>query len=516
MGLIAISLVNGNIEELNNMHLKFQTLSLNDSVTSSLESKIEPSEQQIYEDVLHLWREEPITEDFSLAQLYERLLQRNSGWLLNEDTLVKTLDHQNVNTNDEELLENCIASVEFPDISSFELKMSDNVFIKVCENDGHKGRGLYAKKDIAKDKLIFKESHTFPIVPAMERINIMHMGKACSLCGNLLSHLSQHFILTNCLDCDNCSAIWCSKQCQKMDITHTVLKHQHLKAKYSDVNANEWSKFENFCKENVLDAAYAVGVIIAATLLNQSERKSILEQFHLLATISETNATSGMDYEHGEQIFDTFNGGIPAIYRTAIGKESFELFQAAFPKLENTDYDTYLSYVSIFNINQVSGQLFFLYSFVNHDCEPNIRFEVESNKEIKAYSRKPIMAGQEILSTYINPLHGVNLRRRELMMNYGFLCRCVRCKKELKRQYSNKITKNSVEATPNILLNVSSSEGKTLSRRKSSMRAARPDLTELLKNGKEFDLEIPELVGGRKPRSASVRFDNHVTLALEE
>lgn len=51
-------------------------------------------------------------------------------------------------------------------------------------------------------------------------------------------------------------------------------------------------------------------------------------------------------------------------------------------------------------------------------------------------------------------------------------------------------------------------------RRKSSIRNRKPDLKEMLKNSKEFELEAPAALG--RNRSTSVRFDDIVSMAVEE
>ncbi|EDO15701.1 hypothetical protein Kpol_1000p13 [Vanderwaltozyma polyspora DSM 70294] len=499
------------------MHLKFHTLSLNDSGPLLAESSVKPSQQQICDDILLLWREEPITDGLSVDLLYDKVMGRHPEWILDRTEFKNAVRNQHLDSNDERSLK---VYNDFIDIPSFnddydaiiDKKTSSNVCVKNCK-DGHKGRGLYALKDFVKDDLIFKESYPIVVVPSMERLTLMKMGKACSLCGGLLSHLSKHFIVVHSLDCDNCGGVWCSNECKNIDIGHNTLKHLH-KSKINGIDSVAWGKFEKYCNDNVFVAAYSIGVIMALALIDKKNTDKIRKKFNLLSSVSQGIRINESDSTNIGGTFDASSGAMSNKDPEPIWKTSYELLKNAIPTTDELDMETYLSYIGRYNINQISDQMFFLPSLINHNCEPNVRFEVVSNKEIRVYARKNISAGQELLTNYINPLHGVKLRRRELRVNYGFLCHCDRCIKEIKRNndvenenLSNSINNNGGLSVPNDSL---------LTRRKSSMRTARPDLSELLKTGQEFDLDIPENLSGKKNRRTSVRFVNQVTLAVEE
>lgn len=60
-----------------------------------------------------------------------------------------------------------------------------------------------------------------------------------------------------------------------------------------------------------------------------------------------------------------------------------------------------------------------------------MRYDINNKLELKVYARKFIKKDEELVTTYVNPLHGVSLRRRELRVNWGFICNCDRCAKEI-------------------------------------------------------------------------------------
>ena len=117
----------------------------------------------------------------------------------------------------------------------------------------------------------------------------------------------------------------------------------------------------------------------------------------------------------------------------------------------------------------------------------------------------------------------MRLRRRELRVNWGFLCQCDRCQNELSTfERVPNLEKKNADANlgvEKIDSNDSSEDGskKSTGNRKSSMREAQPDLKEILKNGKEFELDIPETVDTQgNVRKTSVRFDSNVSVAVDE
>lgn len=483
------------------MHLRIETLALNDSASSLPELSTVPRNQQVCDDVLLLWKEEPATEDFNITQLNERIKQRNSKWQISDDRLEQILTKHNLYATEEVQLMVYSDKIQLPSFDEASLDLPKKVRICIWKND--KRRGLVARSSIAQGELILNEPCPLATIPPIEKLTLMETGKVCSLCGSSLGHTS-HFIIMNGLDCDGCSAVWCSRNCKKKDMIHDFLKHS--KGKNKLINAAGWVKYEKYCKENVFVAAYSIGVIYASILADKNNKNHVFQRFQPLAQVSQRIRKRVSDSTNIGGTFDASSGAVTTENPEPVWKKAYSFFKEAFPASTDIDIETFLTYIGKFNINQISGQIYPLYSFINHDCEPNVRYEIDGKLQLKLYARKSIKANEELVTTYVNPLHGVRLRRRELRVNWGFLCHCDRCNKELaQREINQKLLASSASV---------GIAGE--SRRKSSMRNARPDLHELLKNGKEFDLEIPENLGFGNRRRTSVRFDNNVFVAVEE
>eukprot|EP00747_Dinoflagellata_sp_TGD_P187630 gnl/TRDRNA2_/TRDRNA2_45446_c0_seq1.p1 gnl/TRDRNA2_/TRDRNA2_45446_c0~~gnl/TRDRNA2_/TRDRNA2_45446_c0_seq1.p1 ORF type:complete len:690 (-),score=135.92 gnl/TRDRNA2_/TRDRNA2_45446_c0_seq1:57-1937(-) len=68
----------------------------------------------------------------------------------------------------------------------------------------------------------------------------------------------------------------------------------------------------------------------------------------------------------------------------------------------------------------------------NHDCEPNCIVDSASNAGVlRVLAHRDIPAGQELRISYVDSSEPGPLRRRELKLQYGFDCACLRCSKEL-------------------------------------------------------------------------------------
>ncbi|SCU80564.1 LANO_0B00540g1_1 [Lachancea nothofagi CBS 11611] len=487
------------------MPIKLEQLHLNDasrSIEGLEETKAVPTDKQICDDVVLLWRQEPATEDLGLVELLEKVVHRNPSWDLSESKLKQTLIDHNLSFSDESKLftyADQVVSAQCPFIDPKSLEK-----LELLETQP-RGWSAFARKDLRRDEIIFYEHEALtPILP-LDKTSLAEIGRSCSLCGTLLTQSSQ-FTMKNLLDCQFCSAVWCSKHCKRLEAaTHSFLKHPTSKSK--QVSATGWLDFEKMCKENAMHAAYSIGIIYARIILDKHDSDRIREQFESLAQVSQTLRTKSADSTNIGGTFDRAMGAVSSEDRS-LWSNVFESFCSAFPNVEEEEglnLETFLTYIGKFNINQLDGQIYTIYSHLNHKCEPNVRYEVDGKKGLKVFARKDIKKGEELFTTYVNPLHGVTLRRRELLVNWGFLCNCSRCHKEL-------AARNKAGSTFGPKLDL---PGIKVTRRKSSLKASKPDLSELLKNGQEFDLEVPDdLEFGR--RRKSVRFDDRVMAAVEE
>ena len=117
-----------------------------------------------------------------------------------------------------------------------------------------------------------------------------------------------------------------------------------------------------------------------------------------------------------------------------VWEEGYSYFIKVFP-LSNLDVDfsldNFLLMLGSYNINNLDCSIYATQSHLNHNCDPNT--EVDSGETrgsfgIKVLSSRFISAGEELTTTYVNPLHLFKDRQNELRVNWGFICKCKRCK----------------------------------------------------------------------------------------
>ena len=505
------------------MPLRIRRLSLNDlPQIEAPDGSIVPSSQEICDDVVLLWREEPSTETLNLSELLNRLRTRHSEWKLDRHLLKLSLIRHNLHIEEMTSKTNIYGpEIVFPKLEERDFyklsnikRLMGSVKLSSDPNDDNRNRRLLANKAFQPGDIIYEEPSPLCIIPPMDKLTLMESGKLCSLCAKNLSgsKITTHFIMTNSLDCSDCNAVWCCKTCKKKHYAvHSALKHNKHKSQ-AEIRTKNWNAFETFCKKNVSIAMYSTALIYANIVINRD--KKLQDELSKLANVSQKVRLRLSDSMNIGGTFDQTSGAMGPKNPEGFWEEAHKLFCDLFPDLEKItgdhfSEDTFLKEIGKFNINQISNQLYFVSSFLNHNCEPNTYYEIGPKLELKLYARKPIEEGEELFIAYVNPLHDTRLRRRELRVNYGFQCNCKRCQRGIQQALKT----SPPHASPR---NVYSE--KSARRRNSSMRDQRPDLSELLKSGQEFDLEVPTdpTVGRSGRRRTSVRFDGNVFVAVEE
>lgn len=554
------------------MALKIETQLLNDSNPEREDASVEPSEREICDDVVLLWREEPITEEFNVVLLHQRILERNPDWRLSCKELERVLRDNNLFEYEESKLYQYSDQVIIPDgvtaaDSILDMMLNGTHHHKkhsgsaipavkiVKESDGR--RGLVARHDIEQDQLILEEKSPIIQIAPLDKLRLMRLDKCCCLCGRSLNSISTHTIVLDGLDCNGCNMVWCSKSCKKSDLLHPYVRH--LRSKNREINNAKWFYFEQHCAENQLIAAYAValwlGYIILESTDPRAHNESEQQDENIAGVEAKLNALAKVSQRVRAKFSDSLNlggtldasAGYVAVSDNieTVWTRTYDLFLDVFPNAsERINLDMFLQLWGCYNINQISGQVYLLSSIFNHSCEPNVRYEIdEKTKGIKLYARKPIRKDEELFITYINPLHEVRLRKRELRVNYGFLCSCERCERESEATsitsktsptesrvninikdhdvHSSTVTDDEEtdgesDISDSMKLKLNIKELGSMDRRRSSMKTARPDLDEIMKNGQNFDtLSVAGSIGGRRRRT-SVRFEGVVSVAIEE
>lgn len=83
-----------------------------------------------------------------------------------------------------------------------------------------------------------------------------------------------------------------------------------------------------------------------------------------------------------------------------------------------------------------------LQSCANHSCEPCAATEGEASGEVAVYAVRDIRAGEEVTISYIEEDEEQPLKYKErqaALRDYGFVCACGRCVRELQRVAARKL-----------------------------------------------------------------------------
>ncbi|MEI8327013.1 MAG: SET domain-containing methyltransferase [Betaproteobacteria bacterium] len=77
--------------------------------------------------------------------------------------------------------------------------------------------------------------------------------------------------------------------------------------------------------------------------------------------------------------------------------------------------------------------LYELASLANHDCDPNADVVIARGGALELRARRDVAAGEPLTVTYLDSSLHVALRRRKLLLGYGFSCECALCRAQLGR-----------------------------------------------------------------------------------
>ncbi|KAF6068940.1 SET domain family protein [Candida albicans] len=431
---------------------KIEVISINDSQPED-SSPVVPHERQVVDCVIEIWKEDPSTESLGMSKLHALVKQKHPNWSISEKRVKFTYAKE-------------ITSVMTPDI-----ELPANVHIIMTSK---RGKGLYAKRDIAKGDLIWSEEPLF-FIPPLANVNLMKTASACTYCGKLLQRTESATVLKG-LDCNVCSEVWCSIKCKHLDGNlHSLLKHNLYNPgskKHKLIDAEAFLELQDYCLEEQWNALYAITLIYANCITDKSG----------------INSSAGT--------FDSLNGGALFVQEQQehLWKIGYEKFLRVFPK-KPVEYREFLFMMGTYNINNLDSNVFLTQSHLNHNCASNTSVETELNRTagLKVIAGRDIKSGEELTTTYVNPSHTVHQRQRELRVNWGFICACAKCKDDLKQNERRKSSHNQQQNANNI--------------------------RDMLKETKDavgeegIELEIPTEFNGE--RRKSVRFDEKVVAVKE-
>lgn len=464
---------------------KIEVISINDSKPES-DAIVVPHERQIVDSIIEIWKLDPETENLGISKLHAILKRKHGNWSVSEKRVKTLLKKFGLLVNNNQKQFTYVDEIEsFPTIG---FDMPEKVHVVMT---GKRGKGLYAKKNISKGELIWQETPLF-FIPPLANVNLMRHGSACAYCGKLLTTTSGK--LLKGLECLNCQEVWCSSDCKNLDFElHANLKH--VKKSMKSINAENFTKLQDYCLKEDWNALFAITIIQANILLDKSGTK--FKQFNSMARVSQDVRYKALNSSAGA--FDSLSGGALFIeeQQELLWKSGYEMFIKVFPESASTiSYQEFLYMMGTYNINNVDPNIYHIQSHLNHNCNPNTTVESlpDRTQGLKVFAARDIRNGEELTTTYVNPAHPVQQRQRELRVNWGFICNCQKCKDDLNIQHRRKSSSAS------------------------SKQTTKSDVQQMLAQTKEklgdadLELEIPEI---NLERRKSVRFDDKV-LAVSE
>lgn len=472
------------------LQLHVEVVTINDFQPESIEP-ITPHERQVVDAIIAIWKEDPSTESLGMAKLHSLVKKKHPNWTLSEKrvkALLKQFGLAPTALEEQYSYAKDIKSELTPDV-----KFPDTVNLVMTTK---RGKGLYAKRDISKGSLIWEETQLF-FIPPLAHAELIKTGKACTYCGKLANQTSRTragVSVLRGLDCNVCQEIWCTKKCKGLNqSSHGHLKHTMIsRSKAKLIDADAYSRLLAYCIKEQWNALYAITLIQAEILLDKSGVKG--RQFAAMARVSQKVRYKALDSSAGA--FDSLQGGALFLQeqQEELWKEGFNMFCEVFPKslqAGELSFDEFMYMMGTYNINNLDSCVFLIQSHLNHNCDPNTDVQTSSNRYegLKVFAARDLKGGEELTTTYVNPDHTVQQRQRALRVNWGFICKCNKCKEDLNTQQ----------------------------RRKSSSASSLKDkagIRELLQktskemDGNEIELEIPLDHNGE--RRKSVRFDEKV------
>lgn len=465
--------------------MSLEVVQINDREPES--EVVTPHPRQVVDDIIALWKEDPLTESLGAAKLHGQVKKRHPNWLVLEKRVRQLLKEFGLNVN---LTAQQVSYAK--DIKAHptpkDVIMPENVQVTMTLK---RGKGLYAKRPIKKGTILWEEAPLF-YVPQLQSTPLMKQGQCCAYCGKVLEKNNAN--LTLGLDCQLCPMVWCLQRCKSSNTLHLAL--YHLTGKRL-IDAEKFMELEDYCLQELWNALYALAHIQAQIIMEkkpEAGKLSLKDKFDSLALVSQQVRYRAVNL--GAGAFDLMTGGALFVeeQQEILWKDGYSKFTAVFPRLSGVTYDDFLTMLGTYNINNLDLNVFMIQLHLNHNCDPNVDVNTHAtdrSKPLKVVADRDIAGGEELTTTYVNPSHPVLQRLRELRVNWGFVCACNRCKLE----------KQQDQRKQSLLKPLQTKE----------------DIRKMLKEeepSQEIELEVPSPSLGE--RRKLVRFDDNVLQLTQE
>lgn len=475
-------------ENADSLRKSFEVVEINDKKAEP-SCQIVPHERQVVDSIIAIWKEDPSTESLSVSKLHGLLKTKHDNWSLSEKRMKSLLKKFGLMPNTAN--EQYTYAKEITSLPTPHALLPDNVRLEMTSK---RGKGLYAIKNIKEGQLIWEEEPLF-LIPLLAHVDLITSGKSCSYCGKIVNDASkskQGLSILKGIDCISCPETWCSTFCKKINQKqHSVLKHVGRPG-VRQFNPEAFHALVDYAIKEQWNALYAITLIYADMLLDKTNIKR--DQFKAMARVSQKVRYKALSSSAGA--FDSLQGGALFVeeQQEQLWDEGYNLFCNVFPRSShegNLLKSEFMYMMGTYNINNVDSCIFLLQSHLNHNCEPNTKVVLSPKRyeKLKVFAARNIKAGEELTTTYVNPTHTVQQRQRELRVNWGFLCKCQKCKSDFEQQQRRKSSSSSSI------------------KEKKDVKAMLEKTSKAL-GGQSLDLEIPLDYNGE--RRKSVRFDEKV------
>lgn len=449
---------------------------------------VTPGPRQIVDDIIALWKEEPLTESLGAAKLHGAVKKRHPNWLVLEKRVRQLLKEFGLNVN---LTSNqvCYAKDIKAHPTPTDLPLPENVQVTMTSK---RGKGLYAKRPIKKGTILWEEPPLF-FVPQLQSMPLVKQGQCCAYCGKVLDQKTSAKLRLG-LDCQLCPMVWCLQRCKLTNLLHLAL--YHLTGKRL-IDAEKFMELEDYCLQELWNALYALAHIQAQITMEkkpEAGKLTLKDKFDSLALVSQQVRYRAVNL--GAGAFDLMTGGALFVeeQQELLWKEGYAKFTAIFPRLSGVTYDDFLTMLGTYNINNLDLNVFMMQLHLNHNCDPNVDVSThptDRSMPLKVVADRDIAGGEELTTTYVNPSHPIHQRQRELRVNWGFVCLCNRCKLEKQEDQRRQSHLKPAETKEDIRKMLAQEDPK-----------------------QEIELEVPS--PGLGERRKLVRFDDHVLQLTQE
>ncbi|KAF5376059.1 hypothetical protein D9615_007697 [Tricholomella constricta] len=405
-------------------------------------AKFSPSEDELKSALVALKTRYPT---FGIAKTHALLLMTYPDWTVSEKRTRKALQSEGLilDTPSPQA-----ADIVYPssrlipdlDIPRWTTKVQVKIF------DKRKGKGLVATQDIAEGETIWKED-PFILAPEWGLYDLQASSAACGFCSTPLDRSSPLTLpcpASSSSSQPHCPYRFCNRLCLSRSAKHHPLlcpsQNPGCAPLLKMIKETQWMAFHAL-------AQCTSRVLLAGQRSPEEEDRDWktmtgFAELGLEERFKYSFNQSGMsepDRASWKKAHSAFIHAFRSPKSTADQKSLARILKKPLnPVIEKAlfDYDGFLRGLGRMSLNlEAHGGLYTLHSHLNHSCTPNVSVrhnDRTSLSRIAMIAKRSIIAGEELMVTYVNPELDVRRRRRELQA-WGFgECNCIRCLQEAK------------------------------------------------------------------------------------